>query len=188
MITQVLQVGAFMRKFKQDMSTSPVDEVSLETMILRRHLSVEEGKELYDEALSHGTPGILKVDKVLALDALADRLYVLLGDAHSLGMGYLLPVAFRMVHESNMSKLWTVEEIAGPLMEDSYTAELVAEGTDRPYLVKAWTGKVVKSPSYNPAPIGDLFDDLAGQNYFDYKSASRLFFGDQPEPDIDEED
>lgn len=175
-----------MRKFKQDISLSPVDEVSLETMILRRKLSVEEGKELYDDALEHSTPGMLRVDKVQALDALADRLYVLLGDAHALGMGYLLPVAFRMVHESNMSKLWTREEVSGPLMEDSYDAELVAEGTDRPFLVKSWTGKVVKSPSYNPAPIADLFDDLAGQEYFDYKSCSRLFFGDEPEPDIDE--
>lgn len=30
-----------MRKFKQDISLTPVDEVSLETMILRRKLSVE---------------------------------------------------------------------------------------------------------------------------------------------------
>ena len=175
-----------MRKFKQDISLTPVDEVSLETMILRRKLSVEEGKELYDEALSHGSPGILKVNKVLALDALADRMYVLLGDAHALGMGYLLPVAFRMVHESNMTKLWTQEEVDGPLCEDSYSIETVAEGP-RQYLVKSWTGKVVKSPSYNPAPIADLFDDLAGQEYFNYASCKKLFFGDEPEPDIDEE-
>ena len=84
-------------------------------------------------------------ERAMQLRMLSERLYTLLEDTHKIGMGYLLPVAFRLVHESKMD------------------------------------------PS-NPPRIHDLLDELDGQELLNFDHATGLFFGDEPEPDIDEPD
>lgn len=184
MINQLIQVGAFMKKFRQQVNVAPIDTVSVSDAMLRVHLTEEENDE-FKEALSVKDMNTFKVNKVAALDALADRLYVLLGDAHTFGLAYLLPVAFRMVHESNMSKLWTNKEVES-LGETNNNCTVVDSGSARPYLVTSPFGKILKSPSYLPVDLRSLFDELEGQELLDFHHATRLVFGDAPEPDVDE--
>lgn len=67
------------------------------------------------------------------LDALADRLYVLLGDIRAHGMQNIIAAALREVHRSNMSKL----------------------GTDGQALRRK-DGKVLKGPGYSPPDLAPL--------------------------------
>lgn len=71
--------------------------ISTERFVLRQKLSEEESREM-EEAWQVS-------DKIGILDALVDRLYLLLGDAHEFGMLDILPLAFNEVHRSNMTKL-----------------------------------------------------------------------------------
>lgn len=43
------------------------------------------------------------IETGIQLRMLSERMYALLEEAHKKGLGYLLPVAFRMVHEARMS-------------------------------------------------------------------------------------
>lgn len=185
MINQLLQVGAFMTKFGQDIRTSPASSIFSDTLRLRIMLSQEEMNEFLEAFTPTGVLNETRVHKAKALDALCDRLYVLLGDAHALGLAYLLPVAFRIVHQSNMSKLWTEAEIK--VLTPDYTVKKVANDVDRQYLVHDPLGKVLKSPSYCRANLQDLIDELEGQELLDYHHASSLIFGEEPEPDVDED-
>lgn len=79
----------------------------------------------------------------IQLRMLTERLYSLFEDAHLKGLGFLLPVAFRMFHEHKRN------------------------GTP-------------------PPNFKDLMSELDGQELMDFEHATKLFFGDEPEPDIDE--
>lgn len=96
-----------------------------------------------------------KTDLVEAADALADIDYVNLGAAVALGID-LEPVQTE-VHESNMTKLWSADDInnapAGSL--DGYKIKPV--GTR--FLVKRSDGKVIKAPSYQPAAIAAILNE-----------------------------
>lgn len=183
MINQLLQVGAFMSRFGQDVPSSPVDEIDIGTARSRTQLAQNGLNDLFSALTASPTDGMMRVNQAKALKALSDQLYVLLGTAHSLGLGMLLPVAFRVVHEANMSKLWTEQEIAQ--VPAGYATEERPTGGDRRFLVTDPFGKIVKSPSYREANLHDLLDELAGQELLDYNHASNLIFGDEPEPDID---
>lgn len=180
-----MQVKAFMSKFHQTQSNSPVSSVTCEELALRLRLTHEETKEFADAFSYNPGTGEYDVDKVETLDSLCDRLYCLLGDALSVGLGYHLPVAFRIVHESNMTKLWTAAEVAALPRVTDVTYELVAPGTDRPYLVCDPLGKVLKSKSYCPADLHELFDELDGQQLMCFNQATQLMFGNAPEPDTE---
>lgn len=69
---------------------------------------------------------------------------------------------FSEVHRSNMSKLWTAQE--------TYTApagcriiavrNIMLDDTGRGFVVKRLDGKVIKSPSYEPARLAEIIYNL----------------------------
>lgn len=188
MIKELLKVGLFMRAFGQRVEISPVTEISPNIMGLRKKLSLEELEE-FENSFTYYPPNCsLIMDRAQALDALADRLYVLLGDAHAVGLGLYLPVAFRMVHESNMTKLWTVEEVDRIKNTPGYIIQAKKTGSERCYVVTNPLGKILKSPSYKPVDFYSLIDELDGQEVLDFDTPMvHVYGGDEDEtPDPDE--
>ncbi len=55
------------------------------------------------------------------------------------------PLAFKAIHESNMTKLWEVKSA-----DPTHTSKLLSSGK---YLVKRPDGKVIKSPTYKPVDL-----------------------------------
>lgn len=183
---QLLQVAAFMRTFGQPVHLAPVDTITPSELRLRDKLNVEEYDEFLDAFVDDAISDALAVDKVAALDALCDRLYILLGDANTLGLAFLLPAAFRRVHESNMTKLWTTAEMDSALAtKTNLTFEFVTKG-ERCYIARNQIGKVIKSPSYEPANLRDMLDELAGQDILSFDHVHQLVFGDAPETSFEE--
>lgn len=116
----------------------------LPTRELRHKLIVEEA----DELLMSETPED-------ALDAICDLLYVCEGAAIAYGFTKeQVDGAFAEVHRSNMTKLWTNEEMKAPLPY-GYSAVILPQDAKngRAWLVKTQSGKVLKSPSYSPANL-----------------------------------
>jgi hypothetical protein len=185
MQTQILQVAAFMRAFKQDIHLAPVDTVPLETATLRVKLGREKNEEFIASLKLGEVEGHAVVDKAEALDTLCGRLYILLGDAHALGLGLILPAGFRQVHESNMTKLWTAAEADAHHGTD-LSFEFLPSPNERCVIARNAFGKVIKSPSYRPAQLQDLIDDIDGQELFSFDAVAKHVFGDAPEPDVDE--
>ena len=91
-------VAEFMNVSEQPVRTTPV-QVDTKTLNFRLSLVEEETKELAD--------AVKEKDYVEMVDALADIIYVVDGFAHTLGVD--LNEAFRLVHESNMTKFCTSE-------------------------------------------------------------------------------
>lgn len=97
------------------------------------------------------------------LDAIADLLYVVHGDAVAAGISEeQLDRAFREVHESNMSKMWSAYEIyeAKKCYKDwAVNHQFVDTCPKDPsayskiHVVKNKLGKVIKSPSYKPVDL-----------------------------------
>lgn len=132
-------VLAFHQKFKLTNQSKPTFP-SMADFNLRVSLIAEELKE-FSEAHSF----------VDVADALGDLLYVVLGAAVTYGID-LEPV-FNEIHRSNMSKLWTHQEVDDYQGTDlAFIAARPPEG-DRAWLAKRTDGKVIKSPSYSPADL-----------------------------------
>ena len=55
------------------------------------------------------------------------------------------------VHNSNMSKLWTEEEVNSIRGDLNYSYKKIFNNTNKCFVVKKSSGKVMKSPSYTPA-------------------------------------
>jgi len=130
-------VREFMVAFQQDV---PDRQTMLDndTVGFRWRLIEEEAWEF---VTSHNLTGLL--------DAIIDMQYVIEGAAITAGFTEAtLDSAFAEVHRSNMSKLWTAEEIDS--LPPGCTATLVSSGK---YIVKRDDGKVIKSPSYYPADL-----------------------------------
>lgn len=173
-----------MRSYQQPVRLSPVTELFNQEALLRFKLGIEEHEE-FEDAFTFDASGKVKVNRALALDALADKLYILLGDAHALGLGLYLPVAFELVHKSNMTKLWTTAEVdkankaeAGGLI----FSELKLSG-ERRWLAKNALGKIIKSPSYQPADLQSMIDELDGQEVFDFNKVETVVLGDEYQKD-----
>lgn len=105
---------------------------------LRFRLIDEEAQELRDAT-----------SLVQYLDAIVDLLYVVQGAALVAGFsGQQVEDAFAEVHRSNMSKLWSADEI------DCIPADCRAVLVDsNRYIVRRNDGKVIKSPTYSPANL-----------------------------------
>lgn len=181
---ELLQVAEFMRSYQQPVRLSPVTELFNQEALLRFKLGIEEHEE-FEDAFTFDSSGKVKVNRALALDALADKLYILLGDAHALGLGLYLPVAFELVHKSNMTKLWTTAEVdkankaeAGGLI----FSKLKLSG-ERRWLAKNALGKIIKSPSYQPADLQSMIDELDGQEVFDFNKVETVVLGDEYQKD-----
>ena len=105
---------------------------------LRWRLIDEEAQELRES-----------VTLVQYLDAICDLLYVIDGAALVAGFsGQQVEDAFAEVHRSNMSKLWSADEI-----ECIPGGCFSSHAGDGRYIVRRNDGKVIKSPSYSPANL-----------------------------------
>jgi predicted HAD superfamily Cof-like phosphohydrolase len=163
------QVKEFMRTFGQECPTKPVI-ADPQTRILRVKLLLEEVLELAEasgvkviDSLGHDINlPLLKSGKIEIVenpeltpclvgiaDAIADISYVNYGAANAYGID-IEPIEDE-VHSSNMTKLFTTEEVdALDRSEFSYKPVRL---TGKCLLVKNKDGKVQKSPSYTPADI-----------------------------------
>ena len=137
-MTQVDMVREFMRMFGQE---TP-DEQTLPspiTLKLRDNLFDEESLELTGST-----------NTVEYFDAVLDKLYVTFGDAVAAGFtAEDVSRGFAEVHRSNMSKLWTWEEVSKATFEYGVTVNEIASPHDKRFLVKRADGKVIKSPSHS---------------------------------------
>jgi predicted HAD superfamily Cof-like phosphohydrolase len=105
---------------------------------LRWRLIDEEAQELRES-----------VNLVQYLDAVCDLLYVVHGAALVAGFSaQQVEDAFAEVHRSNMSKLWSADEI-----ECIPGGCFSSHAGDGRYIVRRNDGKVIKSPSYSPANL-----------------------------------
>ena len=105
---------------------------------LRWRLIDEESQELRES-----------VNLVQYLDAVCDLFYVVHGAALVAGFSaQQVEDAFAEVHRSNMSKLWSADEI-----ECIPGGCFSSHAGDGRYIVRRNDGKVIKSPSYSPANL-----------------------------------
>jgi predicted HAD superfamily Cof-like phosphohydrolase len=130
-------VREFMRTYQQCIPERPFmpDPV---TQNLRYRLIDEEAQELAEAT-----------DKTEYLDAIGDLLYVVYGAALAAGFSpHQVDAAFCEIHRSNMSKVWTDDEI------HSIPADCRSHRVgDNRHIVRRTDGKIVKSPSYSPARL-----------------------------------
>jgi predicted HAD superfamily Cof-like phosphohydrolase len=101
-------------------------------------------------------------DLVETVDALTDIIYVVLGMGYGLNVN--LDKAFKIVHESNMSKMCLTEEIAKETVEwykqnePRYTTPTYRINSAGRYVVyDESTRKILKSIYYKPADLNSLF-------------------------------
>jgi len=140
MNTQLDQVRNFMIAGGQSTRSEPITQLDRREAILRLDLISEELDELRD-ALSnpdtaHYQSLITNVDKLAALDALTDILYVVFGTYHTLGLAHLAEAAFDEVQSSNMTK---VDPATGLCIRDANGKIQKPSGYRRPNLSKLFT-------------------------------------------------
>lgn len=158
------QVREFHKKFSVLVNTSPTIP-SEDILKLRCKLILEETLEFcnaagFDIEVFTNWEVVNKPDLVEMADAIADIQVINDGTAISLGID-IEPISDE-VHRSNMSKLWTLEEIERlrtkkisdwPYGDNWTSSGNMVEG----FCVKRDDGKVIKSPSYSPADVaGEL--------------------------------
>ena len=143
------QVAEFMNVSEQPVRSSPV-RVDDKTLDFRLSLVEEETRELHSAVENH--------DYVEIVDALADIIYVVDGFAHTLGVD--MNEAFRLVHESNMTKFCDSEEEAKETVEWYKANETRYDSpsyrrTDQGYWVvfNESTSKVLKSIKYKAVDL-----------------------------------
>jgi predicted HAD superfamily Cof-like phosphohydrolase len=130
-------VREFMRTYQQCIPERPAlpDPV---TQNLRYRLIDEEVQELAEATNS-----------TEYLDAVGDLLYVVYGAALAAGFSaHQVDAAFCEIHRSNMSKVWTDDEL-DCIPADSRSTRV----GDNRHIVRRNDGKIVKSPSYSPARL-----------------------------------
>lgn len=141
MNNQLDQVRNFMIAGGQSTRSEPITQLDRREALLRLDLISEELDELKEALNNPGTTfyqnSVVKVDKLAALDALTDILYVTLGTYHTLGLAHLAEAAFNEVQRSNMSK---VDPSTGLCIRDSST------------------GKILKPAGYRPPQLAKLFE------------------------------
>ena len=130
-------VRDFMRTYQQLIPKSPIMPNPV-TQNLRYRLIDEEAQELAEATNTKEY-----------LDAIGDLLYVVYGAALAAGFSpHQVDAAFCEIHRSNMSKVWTDDEI------DSIPADCRSTRVgDNRHIVRRSDGKIVKSPSYSPARL-----------------------------------
>jgi predicted HAD superfamily Cof-like phosphohydrolase len=148
------KIKEFHRLFNLDNRESPYHECfdNEKLMKLRLALIDEEVQELHDS--------VNQRDFVETIDALTDIMYVTLGAFTSLGVD--ANEAFRLVHESNMTKLCNSEQEAKDTVEwykerrpeFDATYELHENGKWRVFDKKS--GKVLKNKYYKPVDLKEV--------------------------------
>jgi len=113
---------------------------------MRERLIEEEHRELLESQNGRNLEGVL--------DAICDLLYVTYGAADAYGFSpELLSKAFREVHRSNMSKLWSQKERDEHIAARPDTELKFKEAMPGLYIATRTDGKVIKSPGYSPANL-----------------------------------
>jgi predicted HAD superfamily Cof-like phosphohydrolase len=92
-------------------------------------------------------------------DSMADMNYVVDGTASAFGCD--MEVLHNIAHNSNMTKLWTQEEVDAiePIEKSQYRIKKVKD-CEKGYLVQNKFGKMLKSPSYTPANFSNIFPSV----------------------------
>lgn len=121
------QMFDMVREFNETFSVELSDHPRVKGFSLRYELSQEELYEYYEAGRTD--------DKVELLDALVDRMYLLIGDIQVHGMEDVFFEAFQEVHASNMSKLG---EDGMPIYRED--------------------GKVLKGPNYFKPNLRNILD------------------------------
>lgn len=112
---------------------------------LRFRLIDEEAQELRDAT-----------NVIEYLDSIGDLLYVVYGAAIAAGFtAQQIDAAVYEIHRSNMSKLWSADEI--DYIPADCRASLVGDGR---YIVRRSDGKIIKSPTYSPANLEQFIGKL----------------------------
>lgn len=150
MQTQYQKVKEFMVAFGQATPTTPKCP-EYDVRDLRCQLIEEENLEL--EEAEHNI--------VSAFDAILDLLYVVLGSGIAYGISEeQIAKGLAEVHRSNMSKMWTAQELeTGRMPGEVSITELRVRGEQR-FVVKSLAGKIIKSPSYSPANLGPILEGV----------------------------
>jgi hypothetical protein len=134
----------FMKSFGQKIPACQ-ELPDAETIKLRVELILEEAQELgaSDNLTDY-------------LDAVVDILYVVYGAAVSAGFHpFEIENAFIEVHNSNMSKFWTNGE---KLTHEKYVGDLTFTKSGDKWVARNKMGKVIKSPSYQPARLSQFIN------------------------------
>lgn len=163
------QVKEFHETFDVPIHDKPLCSIAKDRALLRARLIFEEAKEtiegmgcyvgndLVTRVQTVGIDDEMSFDMVEVADGLADLIYVVMGAALEFGID--LGQVFKEVHRSNMSKAWSTEEVEKGLPEGVSAHEI--EGLFPMWCVKREDGKILKSPSYSPANIRKVLDDLS---------------------------
>lgn len=128
MNSELKLIENWLLKVKQPVENSPTLS-NVETQIFRYRLAFEELEE-YRDACQNG-------DIVEIFDSLLDQLYILLGTAHTHGLGKAMVEGFLEVHRSNMTKM---DEHGNPIYNEY--------------------GKVVKSHLFEEPRLKELLEKI----------------------------
>lgn len=125
-----------------------------EELKLHAHLLEEEARELIDAK-----------DIIAVRDYIGDMLYFLYGLAVDAGIAQItIDADFAEIHRSNMTKMWTLMELTDENFKTGLEFECPSarepskdlqtlKTDERRYIVRDRHGKIVKSPSYEPAKL-----------------------------------
>jgi predicted HAD superfamily Cof-like phosphohydrolase len=135
-------VNLFMLAFGQKVPSKPtMPEPDVQS--LRFRLIHEEAEELHDAD-----------NLVEYLDAVGDLLYVVYGAALAAGFtARQMDAAVAEIHRSNMSKLWTKDELASAPADHK-----IQPAWGGLFIVSRSDGKIIKSPSYSPANLKPIIE------------------------------
>lgn len=156
-MTQYEMVREFMQKFGQE-CPEKLGCNNDEVRKLRIKLIAEESNEAIDalNLLFEETNSDRQF--INLFDALLDLHYVAYcGTAIAFGITEeQMKAGFEEVHRSNMSKLWTEQEVYEAQPNKECTMTEINTPDKRCFLVKDSNGKVIKSPSYSPANLAPI--------------------------------
>jgi hypothetical protein len=134
----------------------------LDTPCLDDEPFIESKMALIREEMRELEEAVKNKDLVETVDALTDILYVVLGMGYGLNVN--LDEAFKIVHESNMSKMCLTEEVAIQTVawykqnEPRYTTPTYRVNSAGNYVVyDEATRKILKSIYYKPADLNYVF-------------------------------
>jgi predicted HAD superfamily Cof-like phosphohydrolase len=134
----------------------------LDTPCLDDESFIESKMALIREEMSELEEAVKNKDLVETVDALTDILYVVLGMGYGLNVN--LDQAFKIVHESNMSKMCLTERVAMDTVEwykrnePRYTTPTYRLNSAGNYVVyDEKTRKILKSIYYKPADLNYVF-------------------------------
>lgn len=170
MLKQILQVGEFHELTQRPTRLSPVTELPPEEALLCKTLLTEDLAKLLNATTSPEGEGTQTVKPALALEALTSQFYHWCGTVLTYGLMNYIPKAFAIIHESNMSKLWSEEQLKElPPMID-WTEINITPAANKRYLV-THDNDIIPSPTFIPAlpQLLEMMEEVVGgQDMMDF--------------------